>query len=275
MNYNLSELIKNYDIELNLKFTSKDTIESYKSAVNKFVSENSRIYRMSVNDLKVYFSEFKNRYSASYYNIMGCAIKFFYESVLKQPFKMNWFYRIKTERSYYNIITWEEFVYMMKNTSQIKHKLIIIILYSTGIRSGELINIRMEDVDIINQQIYINTEKSGIKRYVYIHDLAMRYLQKYLTEWDPKSYLFEGQNGGKYSKGSLGKVINRASKGLNKKVWCHLFRHTYLTELIEKENVFKAKDRGGHRSLKSTLHYYHTPLSELRNMYNPLDQFNC
>lgn len=271
MNYNLSELKKNYDIELNLKFESNDTINSYKSALNKFLNENSRVYRMSVNDLKEYFCNFKKRYSPQYYNVMGAAIKIFFELILKQPFKMFWFSRIKTERNSYNIITWDDFVYMMKNTDQIKHKTMIILLFSTGIRTGEMLNIKMEDVDVINQQIYINTKKHGDKRFVYIHDLALKYLKAYFKKWKPKNYLFEGQNQ-KYSKTSLQKIIKKASIGLNKKIWGHLFRHTYITELIENENVFKAKDRAGHRSLKSTLHYYHVPLNQLKAMYNPLDK---
>lgn len=271
MEYKMSELGKNYVIELDLLFRNENTKYQYKMALKKFISENERCYRKSENELKKYFSEFRNRYSDSYYNVICSAVKIFYEKVLKQPRKMDWFKPIKTEKQFKDIIKDEEFIKMMKNIKNIKHKFFTILLYSTGVRIGELLDIKMVDIDIINQTIFIRTEKNGKNRYVPIHDLTLRYLKVYMKEWNPKEYLFEGQNGGKYSATSIRNVINKASNGIDKNIYPHLFRHTMLSKVIEKENVFLTMELAGHRSLKSTLHYNHIAMDKLKTMYNPLN----
>ena len=272
--YKMSELWEIYVIELNILFRNEKTKYQYKMALKKFISENSRCYRMSENDLKKYFSEFRNKYSDSYYNVICSTVKIFYERVLKQSKKMGWFKPIKTDKQFHDIIKDEEFVQIMKNIKNIKHKFFVILFYSTGIRIGELLNIKISDVNILNQTIFINTEKNGKNRYVPIHDLTLRYLKVYLKEWNPKIYLFEGQNGGKYSATSIRNVINKASKNINKNIYPHLFRHTLISKTIEKENVFLTMELAGHKNLNSTLHYNHIPMDKLKEMYNPLNSIN-
>ena len=264
----LAELKKLYVIEIRNKpnINSEQTIKSYVSAVNKFYSENTRVYRMSKNQLKEYLSQIRNKYSNSYYNVIGSALKILYTDVMKQPLKMGWFHPVKTEKKYVDIITYNEFVDMMKSTDQIKHKLIIIILYSTGIRLSELLNIKL--MDIKNDRIFIRTVKHGKNRYVQLHKLTKRYLKSYLRKWNPSEYLFEGQSKPRYSPSSVQSIIKLASNG---RFYVHLFRHTYLTNVIEKVDVFAAKELAGHMSLKSTMHYNHIPKERLISMYNPLD----
>ena len=95
-----------------------------------------------------------------------------------------------------------------------------------------------------------------------------KYLQKYLVKWHPKQYLLEGQSSGKYSCSSVQSIIKNVS---NHKFHPHSFRHTYLTNIIEKVGVFPAMELAGHLCLNSTLHYNHIPREKLMNMYNPLD----
>lgn len=263
---NLSELKEKYVTEIDLKYKSDQTKLSYINCFNKFIKENSRVYRMSYNDLKEYMSNFRRKYSDSYFNVMGSSLIILYRDVLKQPHKMNWFKPIKIKRKYHDIITCDEFVSMMRNTDNLKHKTIIILLYSTGVRESELLNIKLTDIK--GDCIFIRSLKNGKNRNVQLHSLAKRYVQKYIRMYSPNEYLFNGQKSDRYSAASVRNIVKRVSNG---SAYPHLLRHTYISNVIEKESVFFAQEQAGHESLESTLFYNHIPSDKLRTAYNPLD----
>lgn len=266
----LTYIKQKYDIELNLKFNSESTKETYKSALNKYLGENSRVYRMSVNDIKKYMSEFRKRYSDSYYNIMGSCLIILYTKVLNQHGKIKWFSPVNIDRKYHNITSDDEFVKMMGSVSSIKHKFIIIFLYSTGVRLNELINIKLEDVDCINKRVFIKSLKKGKNRHVKLHELTERYLKAYVKKSKPTDYLLNGQGSPKYSDSSVRAIFKRASNG---KYSPHSARHFYATNTIEHEDVFFTMEALGHKSLKSTLHYNHIASERLLKSYNPMDKY--
>jgi integrase len=265
----LSELNKRYAIELGLMPLSEITKENYKSVKNKFLSENERVYRMSELDLKRYFSGFRERYSDSYYNVICSAAKILYERVLKQPNKMNWFVPIKSEKKFHQVMTYEEFVSVMKSISNLKHKTFTILLFSTGIRISELLNIKLSQVDLIHDKIFIHTLKHGINRDVQIHEVAKKYILAYLKRFNPKEYLFENPNGGQYSETSIRNVLHEAETQIGRKITPHSFRHQYITKLVDNASLPKTMQMTGHRSIKSILHYYHN--QDISQVYNPLD----
>lgn len=266
----LTEIKRLYVIELRNKTTinSDQTIKSYKSAVNKFLAENNRVYRMSEIQIKEYLSIIRKTYSGSYYNVIGSAIKLLFEKVLSQPRKMKWFKAIKSKKTFHNIMTNSEFIEMGRRCTNSKSKLIHVLLYSTGIRLSELLDIKLSDIDWDNNRIFIRSVKGGKNRFVPVHNILKRYILRYLREWDTLEYLLCGQNGGRYSSSSVQAIIKRTSNG---KYTPHDFRHKYLTELIEHDNVFSAQEQAGHRSLSSTLTYYHMSINKLNSLFNPLN----
>lgn len=261
------ELLEKYKFTLDLKFRSSETKKSYISVICKFMDTNNTLTHISEDNLKEYLSAFRLKYSDSYFNVMGSALKILYSEVLKQSIKMQWFKPVKTERKFHNIVTQEQFISMMKSTSNIKHKLIIIMLYSTGIRETELINLKLDDVDLFNQRIFIRSLKNGKNRFIPLHELTIRYIKSYIRQFSPVEYLLNGQNNPKYSASSIRNICKKCS---DYSVYPHLLRHTYLTNVIEKEDVFAAMELAGHRSLNSTLHYNH--ISPDRKLFNPLDK---
>ena len=149
-----------------------------------------------------------------------------------------------------------------------KHKLIHVLLFSTGIRRSELLDIKLADIDWQNERVFINSAKGCKNGYVPLHNMTKKYLLKYLREWKPNEYLLNGQSLIKYSASSLNSIIKRISNG---KYSCHSYRHTFITNFIEHENVFAAQNIARHSSLSSTLHYYHIPSEKMKSLYNPLD----
>jgi len=268
----LAEIKKIYVRETSLKTRSKATKDQYWSCVSKFYKSNSRIYRMSKNDLKNYMAEFRNEYSDSYYNVMGSSLKVLFEKVLNQPEKMNWFFTVKTDRQYHDIITNDDFVSMMKSAKNIKHKFIIILLFSTDIRETEFINIKLSDINYEDDSVFIRSLKNGKNRHVSLRPLCRKYLLAYLKQYVTVEYLLNGQSKAQYTASSMLKIIKKVS---NNKYTVHDFRHTFSTLTIENENVFRTKEILGHKSLESTLHYYHIPKNKLNSMYNPLDDIAC
>lgn len=265
----LSELKGNYVTELynNPNIKSEETIKQYWAACNKFISENNRVYRMSSKEIKHYMASIREEYSDSYYNVIGSSVKILY-SVLGQPQKMKWFKAIKTKRKYQDIVSVEEFIVMMRRTQNLKHKTIIILFYSTGIRLTELLNIKLTDIDWINNRIFIRTLKNGKNRHVPMHPLTRRYMSKYIRKHTPFAYLFNGQGKLQYSPTSIQKVFKNASNGAYTP---HSMRHAFITNMIEKVDVFMTKELSGHECLESTLHYNHVPAKRLNTIYNPLD----
>lgn len=264
----LTELKQKYDRELNFITRSDKTKTQYNSVLNKFLRDNNRVYRMSVEELKNYLSDFRNKYSDSYFNVMGSVMKILYTKVLNQPQKMTWFKAVKTRPTYHDIMSNSEFIQMVKNRSNIKHKLIIFILFSTGIRESELINLKLSDINYVENSIFIRSLKKGKNRNVALHQLTKRYLLAYIKKCNPKEYVLNGQKSLQYSVSSIQTIVKEASSG---KYSPHDFRHVYSTLIIEKEGVFTAKELLGHESLNSTLFYNHIPKSKLATMYNPLD----
>lgn len=187
-----------------------------------------------------------------------------------QPFKMKWFKSLKIERIFHNITSDDEFVSMMKSASNIKHKTIIIILYSTGIRLNELINLKLSDIDFVNKQIFIESLKRGKNRHVKLHELTERYIKSYIKKWNPKEYLLNGQFSLKYTDSSVRAIFKKVSNG---KYHPSSARHYYATNIIEHEDIFFTQESLGHRSLNSTLHYNHISKDRLKTSYNPMDKF--
>lgn len=248
---------------------SEQTISSYCSMMDKFMAENSRVYRMSEHQIKMYMAEFRKEYSDSYYNGMGSVLKILYEDVLNQPRKMSWFSVVKIKRQYKDIVSYDKFIEMMKSTNCLKHKTIFIMFYSTGVRLSELLNIEINDIDWENNRIFIRSLKGGKNRHVPIHKLTAKYIRKYINDYSPTKFLFNGQNRPQYSTASVQKIFKRASHGM---VNPHLMRHTFLTNMIEKVDVFMAQELAGHLSLSSTLYYNHISADRMNTIYNPLDR---
>ena len=163
----LTELIELYVTELNnvSSIKSDQTINGYISAVRKFYKDNSRIYRMTEDDIKKYMSHIRKEYSNSYYNVIGSAVKILFEKVLKQPRKMMWFSPVKTTKKFHNIISYSDFILMGQKCRNSKHKLILVLLYSTGIRRQELIDIKLKDIDFVNKRIFIKRAVKPIHRF--------------------------------------------------------------------------------------------------------------
>lgn len=261
----LTELNKKFDTYIKLKYTSKRTIESYQNCFYKFISENSRIYRLSKKDLKQYFIRFSEVYSTSYFNQMLATLRIVYK-ILNQPQKLNGISFRKDHPKEIQILTIDEIKKSLLLIDNIKHRCIINLLFIGGLRVSELQNIKIADVDSKKKRIFINRGKGGKSRYFPIDERDIKELRVYYQKHRPQTYLFENpHSNNKYSTSSIRNVVKKIKT--NKHVYPHLLRHTALTELINKgHSILKVQQFAGHSTPKSTQRYYHMSDKALEDM---------
>jgi site-specific recombinase XerD len=133
------------------------------------------------------------------------------------------------------VLSEEEITSILKAISNLKHKAIIMVIYSGGLRISELINLKVKDIDSDRMQIRISQAKGKKDRYTLLSNKTLLILRKYFTEYKPKEWLFEGVSGGQCADSSIYSIFKKAiaSANIKKKVSIHSLRHSFATHLLE------------------------------------------
>lgn len=216
----------------------------------------------------------KNQISSSQQNQRINAIKFYYEKVLgreKEYYKLD---RPRKEKKLPNVLSKEEVGMMIKITGNIKHKCLIALIYSCGIRRSEAINMKLEDIDSKRMLIKIRGAKGKKDRYVQLSPVILNLLREYYKKEQPKKWLFEGFNDKQYSETSIFNVIGNAAKraGIKKRVYPHILRHSFATHHLEQGTDLRyIQEWLGHESSRTTEIYTHVSKSNFINFRNPIE----
>jgi site-specific recombinase XerD len=256
---------------------SKSTIRTYKLLLtcffNRFKGINpGEIGKEEILNYMVYLVE--RGYSPSYQNQAINAIKFFYERVLGYPREYYHVERPRKEKRLPTVLSREEVKSILDNTQNIKHKSILTITYSAGFRVGEVLNLKVRDIDSKRMVIHIRGAKGKKDRVVPLAEKALYLLRHYYMEYKPKEYLFEGATGGQYSHGSIQKILKRAAikSRIRKNVTPHTLRHSFATHLLESgTDIRYIQVLLGHGSVKTTEIYTQVSQAFLQGITSPLD----
>ena len=177
------------------------------------------------------------------------------------------------------VLSQSEVKVLLKTPQLLKHRLMMAILYGCGLRSFELRNLRIKDVDLDRKMVHIQKGKGRKDRYVPLSDLLVRGIKKYLKAESPGEYLFNGKNAeGKFVKLSphgVQWVLRQARRqsGIGKDVTAHSLRHSYATHLLEMGmDIMTLKDLLGHAHIETTLVYLHVGRVGRRPPFSPLDK---
>jgi len=129
------------------------------------------------------------------------------------------------------VLSEEDIVKIIKSVKNVKHKAILMVIYSAGLRISECINLKIKDIDSNRMQIRIEQSKGKKDRYILLSAKTLEILRTYFKEYKPKEYLFEGQYGGTYSATSIQTFFRETVKrvGITKKVTIHSLRHSFAT----------------------------------------------
>lgn len=256
---------------------SESTIKTYCHYLSDFVAafDGKDLERITKEEINAYILGLiqKNKISTSQQNQRINAIKFYYEKVLmrkKEYYQIN---RPRKERILPDVLSKEEIASMMKATENIKHKCIIALIYSCGLRRSEAINMRIADIDSKRMMIKVRGAKGKKDRYVQLSEGVLKMLRLYYKEERPKVWLFEGPGRIQYSAESLSKVIKRAAQKarITKRVYPHILRHSYATHNLEQGiDIRFIQEWLGHGSIKTTERYTHVSKNNF-NFKNPID----
>ena len=252
-----------YLLKLELKRYSDNTVRNYISCFEAFIN----YYRgedpitLNENDVRAYLQKLiQEGKSNSYVNLAVNSIKFYYEIVLGMPNRFYAIERPRKEKHLPEVLPKEDIINIMKHTNNIKHKCIIGLLYSSGLRRSELLNLKVTDIDSKRMVVNIKNAKGNKDRVSILSPSILKDLKTYYIEYRPKTYLFEGQSGNKYSGSSVLNIVVMAARkaGIHKKVTPHMLRHSFATHLLENgTDIRHIQLLLGHSSTKTTEIYTH------------------
>ncbi len=266
-----------YLLKLELKRYANSTVRTYVSFFEMFINhyKEKELNTIDESDIRAFLQTLIHRnVSNSYLNQAINAIKFYYEVVLGMPNRFYEIERPRKESKLPTVISKEEVLSIIESTNNIKHRCIVQLLYSSGLRRSELLNLKLIDVDSKRMLLRVEGSKGNKDRYTLLSQTALADLRMYFKEWKPKKYLFEGQTGGKYSAESVAKIVKRASvkSGTKQSVTPHVFRHSFATHLLESGvDLRQIQVLLGHGSSKTTEIYTHVATNTFKNIKNPLD----
>jgi integrase/recombinase XerD len=263
--------------KLEIKKYANNTVKSYVSLFETFINfyKDKKLSHINEIDIRTYLQKLtqENR-SNSYINQSINSIKFYYEVVLEMPNRFYSIDRPRKERKLPQVISKKEIIKILNHTNNLKHKCIIGLLYSAGLRRNELVNLKISDIDSSRMLIRIESGKGNKDRYSLLSNQILDDLRIYYKQWKPKKYIIEGQFGRQYSGQSIAVVVKNAAEkaGIRIRVTPHMLRHSFATHLLEAGvDLRQIQVLLGHSSSKTTEIYTHVATSTFRLIKNRLD----
>ena len=267
----------NLERELKIRGFSRKTIKAYLHYNRKFLDFARKSPKeISNEDIKRYLEYLANKkVSNATLNLAINALKFYYTQVLKRRF----FSDIKhpqKEKRLPVILTKDEIRRMLEVTANLKHKLLMEIMYASGLRVSEIIKLKINDIDLEEGIIRVNLGKGKKDRQTILSKRAIEDLKMYLQKRnDNNPYMFPGaQNKGHLSTRSVQKIVLQAAKlaGIKKGISCHSLRHSFATHLLEKGvDIRYIQKLLGHKRLETTQIYTKVSIQKLKEIESPLD----
>ncbi len=273
------EQIEKFKQWMHSKRYSKSTITTYSEALKSFLVfyKNKPIADITNEDVIVYNNEhiLKKKLSASYQNQIVNAIKLFFQTIRETKMLVDKIHRPKRDKLLPNVLSKEEVKLILNAHSNIKHKTMLSLIYSCGLRRSELIHLKPNDIDSNRNIVIIRQSKGKKDRIAPLSSRILELLREYYIGYKPKIWLFEGQNAGeKYSEQSLQSVLKQALQktGITKPVTLHWLRHSYATHLLESGTDLRyIQELLGHNSSKTTEIYTHVSTKSLQQIKSPFD----
>lgn len=269
---------------MHLKGYSDNTIATYYYFVLRFINcykqnkiEEINNFRSDIINKYHELMQGEKDYSFATLNQSVNAIKLYYKGYAKRELDIKDVVRPKIGKQLPKVWSKEEIAMLFGSVENIKHKALLALLYGSGLRIGETLNLRVNDIDSHRMRIRILAGKGNKDRYSIIGSFILNTLREYYKEYKPTEYLFEGQFGGKYSATSAGRVLANAiqKSGVPRRGGLHSLRHSFATHLLESgTDIRYIQELLGHNSSKTTDIYTHVSNKHLRDIKSPLDDLD-
>ena len=183
--------------------------------------------------------------------------------------------RPREEKYLPEVLSEEEVAKIINATENLKHKAILMTIYSAGLRIGEAINLKIKDIDSQRMQIRVEQAKGKKDRYTLLGVKTLEILRKYFLQYKPKIWIFEGINGEQYSSSSIKSILRTSinKTTIKKHVTVHTLRHSFATHLLESGTDLRyIQSLLGHENSKTTEIYTHITTKGFEQIKSPLDK---
>ena len=273
------EQLISFKYYLKSKRYSENTIKTYSDALRSFLVffYPKPAAELTNDDVIKYNNEFilANKFSASYQNQIVNSIKLYFNSIQNKAMIVDKIHRPRPEHKLPNVLSKEEVKAILNAPTNIKHKMMLSLIYSCGLRSGELIALKPSNIDSKRNIVLIQNSKGKKDRIVPLSSKILELLREYYLAYKPVLYLFEGQKPeNPYDARSLQQVLKQAlaKTGIKKAVTLHWLRHSYATHLLESGTDLRyIQELLGHNSSKTTEIYTHVSTKSIQQIKSPFD----
>ena len=257
---------------------SESTVKTYSFLVADFIEyfNHKTPEKLTNKDIDLYLSHVfvPKKYSISTHRQLISAIKLFkafYPNCKIDSLELK---RPKKSRKLPTVLSQEEIIDLIRCTQNLKHRAIIALIYSCGLRISELLSLRLNDINIDRRQLIVKSGKGRKDRYVVLAESFLPLLQNYFTTYKPMTFFVEGSKEKPYSASSIRKFLHRYCKKakISKTVTPHTLRHSYATHLLEQGvDLRYIQELLGHAKPETTMIYTHVARKDLLDIRSPLD----
>lgn len=261
-----------------LKRYSWRTIKNYKSCFRKFLLHHEPLHPREItrSQMEAYLVKLikERNISESHHKQIVAALGTYYREIARQETKVFQFAQPKKSKKLPQVLTETEVVRLLQAIDNPKHRSILMLVYSAGLRLSEVINLRLNDLQPEKQRLYVHGGKGKKDRCTLLAPKVWDQLQHYQELYQPIEWLFEGQTGGPYSARSVQNIFSRAKEraGINPYATVHTLRHSFATHLLEKGvDLRYIQELLGHSSSRTTEIYTHITHKGWEKIQSPIE----
>lgn len=279
--YPVPEWITDFERHITIRDYAQSTRKSYRNTLLSFSKyfKGNNVKHLQKVEIEKYLEYLciERNYSSAALNVTVNAIKFLYEKVWNFPREFYQFPRAKRAHKLPTFFHQQEITNMFNSITNIKHKVILYVGYSAGLRVSEIVNLKISDIYSGSMQIRIEQGKGKKDRMVMLSEKVLELLRAYYTKYKPVYWLFEGPKGEQYSVRSVQEILKKAKSlaGIVHKGSVHALRHSFATHLLEGGTDLRLiQELLGHTSIKTTAIYTHITDTSKAKVKSPLDKLN-
>jgi site-specific recombinase XerD len=277
---NQRQLLDVVSDELKLRNYSPKTIKAYKSSIRSFARHVEPQDPRELGDAEIrgyllHLLKTKNLAASSVNQVLN-ALRFLYVEVYRRPMVLGEIPRPKKQKKLPIVLSEEEVHQLLTATINLKHRSLLMLVYSAGLRVGEVVRLKPADIDSNRMLIHIRKAKGQKDRYVQLAGKTLEVLREYWRKYRPSVWLFSGEReAGFLSERTAQEIFKQAIErvGIRKEVSIHSLRHSFATHLLESGvDIRYIQEILGHSNLKTTEIYTHVSKKHIGQVVNPLDR---
>lgn len=255
-------------MELSIRKYAASTVETYSGCLSVIMHKLGE--EPSLDQMKSFLLTIKNPSTHKQY--VGTLHRYF-EFVLRKPLSLDDIPYPRRTENIPVVLSEDEIRRLIHIPKNLKHQAIILLLYGCGLRVGEVIDLKIQDIDSSRMMITIRAPKGNVDRQAKIEPMLLETLRSYFKEYRPKIYLFNGQKRDQYSDRSINEFLKYYAKrvGITKDISAHTLRHSFATHMLEHgTDMAIIQKMLGHKNIKTTQHYARISTGILGKTSTPL-----